>query len=82
MRRGEVWQPEGTDFRTSLDGLSPADLHGFFVDWPNPPTADTLYRILQRSHCFVQAISDGVLSASIPLLEVRPAWQGVVSAGS
>ncbi|WP_235910241.1 GNAT family N-acetyltransferase [Deinococcus kurensis] len=73
---------------TSLDGLTPGQLHGFFVDWPNPPTPETFLRLLRGSYRvvlavhdgqvigFVQAISDGVLTAYIPLLEVRPAWQG------
>ncbi|AWT35731.1 GNAT family N-acetyltransferase [Deinococcus actinosclerus] len=73
---------------TSLDGLTPGQLHGFFVNWPNPPTPETFLRLLRGSYRvvlavhdgqvigFVQAISDGVLTAYIPLLEVRPAWQG------
>ncbi|GAQ21756.1 hypothetical protein DEIGR_101783 [Deinococcus grandis] len=73
---------------TSLDGLTPEQLRGFFVDWPNPPTPDTFLRLLRGSYRvvlavqdgqvigFVQAISDGVLTAYIPLLEDLPAWQG------
>ncbi|NTX99491.1 GNAT family N-acetyltransferase [Deinococcus sp. JMULE3] len=73
---------------TSLDGMTPEQLHGFFVDWPNPPTPDTFLRLLRGSYRvvlavhdgqvigFVQAISDGVLTAYIPLLEVLPEWQG------
>lgn len=65
---------------------------GFFVGWPNPPTPATHLRILQRSaHVvlavdeeapgapvvgFINALSDGVLAATIPLLEVLPACQG------
>jgi ribosomal protein S18 acetylase RimI-like enzyme len=63
---------------------------GFFVGWPNPPSAETHLRMLRGSaHVwlaiaddarqvvgFVNAISDGVLAAYIPLLEVLPSWQG------
>nr|WP_237427131.1 GNAT family N-acetyltransferase [Deinococcus xianganensis] len=71
-----------------MDGITPEQLHGFFVDWPNPPTPETFLRLLRGSYLvvlavndgqvigFVQAVSDGVLTAYIPLLEVLPAWQG------
>nr|WP_255675682.1 GNAT family N-acetyltransferase [Deinococcus sp. 12RED42] len=63
-------------------------MQGFFVDWPNPPNPDTFHRVLAGSYRvvlavsggqvigFVQAVSDGVLTAYIPLLEVLPEWQG------
>ena len=66
---------------SSLDG-------GFFVGWPSPPSSKTHLRILQQSHAvwlatdgdqcvgFISAVSDGVLSAFIPLLEVLPDYQG------
>jgi ribosomal protein S18 acetylase RimI-like enzyme len=74
----------------SLAGVTAADLQGFFVGWPNPPSPETHYRILAGSQhimlaCdeetgrivgFINAISDGVLAAYIPLLEVLPAYQG------
>jgi ribosomal protein S18 acetylase RimI-like enzyme len=77
-------------YTTSLTGLSPDQLHGFFVGWPNPPSPETHLRILQGSahvvlavdeatvHVvgFINAISDGVLMAYIPLLEVLPDYQG------
>jgi ribosomal protein S18 acetylase RimI-like enzyme len=71
-----------------LDGVTAADLEGFFVGWPNPPSAATLLRILRASsHVglavdggrvvgFITAVSDGVLAAYIPLLEVLPEYQG------
>lgn len=74
--------------QTTLEGITPANLHGFFEGWPNPPTPETLHRMLAGSHRialaveggqvigFVNAISDGVLCAYIPLLEVRPQWRG------
>ncbi|MFS1516539.1 GNAT family N-acetyltransferase [Bacillus sp. SCS-151] len=64
-------------------------LEGFFVDWPNPPSPETHLRLLINSYKviiaidetnnqvvgFITAISDGVLSAYIPLLEVLPAYK-------
>jgi GNAT superfamily N-acetyltransferase len=69
--------------------LQSQQLTGFFVGWPNPPSAETLLKILQRSaHVvfaldtvpnrvvgFINCISDGVLSAYVPLLEVLPEYQ-------
>ncbi|GGM01252.1 GNAT family N-acetyltransferase [Deinococcus aerophilus] len=75
-------------FQTTLDGICAAQLTGFFEGWPQPPTPDTLHRLLSgSSHIvlavqdrqvigFVNAVSDGVLSAYIPLLEVRAGWRG------
>lgn len=72
------------------EGISPIALTGFFVDWPNPPSAEVHLKILNNSAAivlardtekgqvvgFITAISDGVLSAYIPLLEVLPDYQG------
>ena len=77
-------------YTESLEGIEPQDLDGFFVGWPNPPSPETHLRLLNASdHAilaidetagrvvgFVTAISDGVLSAYIPHLEVRPEYQG------
>ena len=77
-------------YTTDVTGLSPAELEGFFVDWPSPPSPERHLDILRGSdhvvlaldgeggHVigFVTAISDGVLSAFIPLLEVLPERQG------
>ena len=77
-------------FTDSVDGITPDRLDGFFVGWPNPPSPETHLKLLTNSdHLvlavddetgsvvgFVTAISDGVLAASIPLLEVLPAYQG------
>ncbi|RIK35923.1 MAG: GNAT family N-acetyltransferase [Chloroflexi bacterium] len=66
---------------------------GFWEGWPNPPSPETHLRLLQQSdHVvlalddrqvvgFITAISDGVLAAYIPLLEVLPAYrvQGIGS---
>lgn len=74
----------------SLQAVSAEDLKGFFVGWPNPPSAETHLRILEGSDRvilaidseskavvgFITAITDQVLAAYIPLLEVLPAYQG------
>ena len=74
-------------YQTTLTGISPRQLEGFFVGWPDPPSPATHLRILEGSAFvvlalegdrvvgFVTAISDGVLSAYISLLEVLPEYQ-------
>jgi ribosomal protein S18 acetylase RimI-like enzyme len=76
------------EYTSSSDGVEPPDLEGFFVDWPTPPSAEHHLALLRgSSHLvlardgarvvgFATAISDGVLSAYIPLLEVLPEYQG------
>ena len=78
------------DYTDSLDGITPATLAGFFDGWPNPPSPETHLRILAGSGAvvlareiergavvgFITAITDGVLSAYIPLLEVLPEYRG------
>jgi ribosomal protein S18 acetylase RimI-like enzyme len=77
-------------YLTSADTITADQLLGFFVGWPNPPSPETHLAILQRSDAvvlavdeqtgrivgFINALSDGVLNAFIPLLEVLPAYQG------
>lgn len=76
-------------YKNNVENISPIMLNGFFVDWPNPPSAETHLKLMQNSsnviiavdeHTnqvvgFITAISDGVLSAYIPLLEVLPAYK-------
>lgn len=77
-------------YTSSLHEISEDMLSGdFFVGWPNPPSVTTHLKLLQNSYRsvvaideennqivgFINAISDGVLSAYIPLLEVLPAYQ-------
>lgn len=77
------------NYQTHTEMITEQMLNGFFVDWPNPPSPTTHLKLLQNSsHIvlaidpetnqvagFITAISDGVLSAYIPLLEVLPAYQ-------
>jgi ribosomal protein S18 acetylase RimI-like enzyme len=65
-------------------------LDGFFVGWPRRPSAGQHLAVLRGSYRsvvaiddaedrvagFVNTISDGVLTAFIPWLEVLPAYQG------
>lgn len=76
-------------YTRTTEGITADRLRGFFVDWPNPPSPDTHLRLLAESDeivlaiddetgnvvGFVTALTDGVLSAYIPLLEVLPAYQ-------
>jgi ribosomal protein S18 acetylase RimI-like enzyme len=64
-------------------------LNGFFVGWLNPPNPQTHLKLLEKSskvvlaiddktnHVvgFITSISDGVLSAYIPFLEVLPEYK-------
>jgi len=77
-------------YETSAADVLPEHLSGFFVGWPHPPPAATHLELLRCSDevvlavegetgqvvGFVTAITDGVLSAFIPLLEVLPTHQG------
>jgi GNAT superfamily N-acetyltransferase len=82
--RDLVWGLTLIRYTDSLEGISATQLIGFFVDWPNSPSTETHLRLLKGSDRivlaidedrvvgFVTAITDGVLSAYIPLLEVLP----------
>jgi len=77
------------EYRHSAEDITPAQLHGFFVGWPNPPTPETHLRLLRNSDAvvlaldtatgqvvgFITAITDNVLAAYIPFLEVLPTYQ-------
>jgi ribosomal protein S18 acetylase RimI-like enzyme len=77
-------------YRYSSHGITPGQLHGFFEGWLNKPTPDTHLRLLEKSDeiiiavdeetsavvGFITAITDGVLAAYIPFLEVLPAYRG------
>jgi len=77
-------------YTDSIESITTDKLHGFFVGWSNPPSPETHLKLLVNSFKvvlamdvktsnvvgFITVISDGVLSAYIPLLEVLPAYQG------
>ncbi len=75
------------EYTESIDGVEAGHLEGFFVGWPQPPSPERHLELLrgsdhvilarEREHVigFVTAISDGVLSAYVPLLEVLPEYQ-------
>jgi len=79
------------DYTNKLENISEEMLSGFFVGWHNPPSQSAHMSILEGSYCvwlaidkrvnkvvgFINAISDGVLSAYIPLLEVLPEYRNV-----
>lgn len=72
-----------------LDNISPDMINGFFAGWKNPPAAEKLISILKNSEHrilaidkekdilagFINAVSDKILSAYIPLLEVIPEYR-------
>jgi ribosomal protein S18 acetylase RimI-like enzyme len=73
----------------SAEGITANQLHGFFVGWTNPPSLETHLELLKNSDevvlavdtesgnviGFITAITDNVLAAYIPLLEVLPDYQ-------
>lgn len=77
-------------YTTSLDGIDEDDLGGFWAGWPHPPSPEVHRLILRGSEAvvlawddaagrvvgFITAVGDGVLAASIPLLEVLPEYHG------
>jgi len=77
-------------YQTGLEDIDTGHLAGFFEGWPIPPSRDKHQALLRGSgHIvlaresvdeplvgFVAAISDGVLSAYISFLEVRPEYRG------
>ena len=76
-------------YTDDLTGIGPQELRGFFVGWPKRPSPAQHLAVLHGSYRvvlaldddsgqvvgFVTMISDGVLTASIPWLEVRPGYQ-------
>ncbi|MDG5471446.1 GNAT family N-acetyltransferase [Jeotgalibacillus sp. ET6] len=76
-------------YKNGINEISSDMLNGFFVDWPNPPSPQTHLKLLKNSSKaviavdektnyvvgFITAISDGVLSAYIPFLEVLPEYK-------
>ena len=74
----------------TLEHISPEQLEGFFEGWPNPPSKETHFKLLQKSDevviaidentnqvvGFITAITDHVLSAYIPFVEVLTDYRG------
>ncbi|MBE0431255.1 MAG: GNAT family N-acetyltransferase [Dehalococcoidia bacterium] len=74
-------------YTDSIGSMRAAQLKGFFVGWPTHPDPKTHIEILRRSYAvwlaldgdrcvgFINALSDGVFYAYIPLLEVLPDYR-------
>lgn len=85
MREQEVAE---IDYLTTSEGIEPEMIDGMFVGWPQAPSPKTLIGVMEGSYRrvwavadgrvvgYVNAISDGVLNAFIPWLEVHPDYQG------
>ena len=83
VRRGDERRIPGR-----RQGIEAWHLAGFVVGWPSPPSPERHLEILrgsadvvlardgERVVGFVTAVSDGVLSALVPLLDVLPDYQG------
>lgn len=75
------------EYRANIDNITIENITGFFIGWPNPPSDKNFLKLLNGSYRvvlaldedkvvgFITAISDGVLSAYIPLLEVLPEYK-------
>ena len=78
-------------YQTDLNGITKEQLEGFFVGWSVPFTKEEHYEILQNSYMivlaidtetnnvvgFVNAISDKLKFAFIPMLEVLPPFKNM-----
>jgi len=76
-------------YRENPDDLTTEMLTGFFEGWPKAPSPEKHLQILKNSHRFIvavdddsgqvvgfiNAVSDGLLAAYIPLLEVLPEYR-------
>ncbi len=76
-------------YQDNLNNLNPEMLNDFFEGWKTFPSKEKHFKILQNSEFkilaidddtknvvgFINAISDGVLSVYIPLLEVIPEYK-------
>lgn len=74
-------------YQTDLHSVGAGDLDGFCVGWQRPLSGERLLHVLRGSAAvvlamdgqkvvgFANALSDGILMAYIPLLEVRPEYQ-------
>ena len=76
-------------YQVTLENISTGKLNGFFEGWKNPPSHEKHLELLRNSSYvvlaldddtgnvigFINAISDKVLCAYIPLLEVLSAYR-------
>lgn len=75
-------------YTNNLESVRENQLAGFFVGWPQHPDPAAHLAILRGSYTawlaidhercvgFINALSDGVFCAYLPLLEVLPEYQG------
>lgn len=75
------------EYRTDVGAVAAHQIEGFFVGWPTPPSPERLVEVMDSSYKrvwaldgdrvvgYINAISDGVLTAFIPWLEVHPDHQ-------
>lgn len=76
------------NYSTDTTILENLKVDNFFDGWPNPPSNEVFIKLLKGSYKvvlahsegsligFINSVSDGVLSAYIPLLEVLPKYKG------
>lgn len=77
-------------YTESLAELKPGMLIGFWQKWDQKPSPETTFRLLKQSSAkivaldqetnqavgFITALTDNVMSAYIPFVEVLPEYQG------
>jgi GNAT superfamily N-acetyltransferase len=77
-------------YQNNLEGITSDQLEGFFVGWSSAPSPKTMINLLRAAYSiqlaiddditkvigFTYSISDGILCAYVPLLEVQPGYQG------
>ena len=72
----------------NINSITPEQLQGFFFGWKQPLSTEQHFNLLKGSSHFIVAVddnkivgfitalSDGVISSFIPLLEVLPEYKG------
>lgn len=91
MNTSEKQKHPRVSYTDRLENISAEKLEGFFAGWPNPPSAERHLELLKNSAeivlaiddktgrivGFITAITDKILCAYIPFLEVLPEYQGL-----